>query len=58
MLRVVGIAIRYGLDGSGIEFSWGEAFCTRPNPALGSTQPPTQWAPFLFLGGKAAGAWR
>jgi hypothetical protein len=27
-------------------------------PALGSTQPPTQWVLGLFLRGKVARAWR
>ena len=51
----VGIAIRYGLDGPGFESRWGENFRTRS--VLGPTQPPIQWVPALFPGGKAAGAW-
>jgi len=26
--------------------------------AVGLTQPPIQWVPAVFPGGKAAGAWR
>ena len=53
----VGIATRYGLDGPGIESRWGRDFPHQSRPALGPTQPPVQWVPSLFLGGKAAGAW-
>jgi hypothetical protein len=53
----VGIATRYGLDGPGIESWWGRDFSQRSRPALGPTQPPIQWVPGLFPGGKAAGAW-
>jgi len=53
----VGIATRYGLDGAGLEYPWGEVFHTRPGRPWG---PPT----LLFNGyrvfpeGKTTGAWR
>ena len=53
-----GIATRYGLEGSGIEPRWEQDFPHPSRPALRSTQPPIQWVPGLFLGGKAAAAWR
>ena len=47
----VGIAIDYGLNGTGIESRWGEIF--RPSrPTLGPTQPPVQWIPDLSWGKK------
>ena len=35
----VGIAIRYGLDGPGIESRWGQDFPSPSPPALGPNQP-------------------
>ena len=42
----VGIATRYGLDGPGIESRWGRHFPHSSCPALGATQPPTDWVSF------------
>jgi hypothetical protein len=53
----VGIATRYGLDGPGIKSRCGRDFQHNDRPVLGPTQPPVQWVPGLFPGGKAAGAW-
>jgi hypothetical protein len=39
----VGIAILYGLDGTGIESRWGRDFPHPSRPALGPTQLPIQW---------------
>jgi hypothetical protein len=48
---------RYGLDGPGIESRCEQNFLQPFKPALWPTQPPIQWVPGLFPGGKAAGAW-
>jgi len=43
----VGIATRYGLEGSGIESRWRRDFPHLSRPALEPTQPPVQWVPGL-----------
>jgi len=54
---VVGIAVRNGLDGPGIEFlSWRD-FPHRPDRPWGPTHPPIQWVP-VIPGRKAVGAWQ
>jgi hypothetical protein len=54
----VSIVNRYGLNGPGIESRLGRDFPHPSRQALGATQPPIKWAPGLFTGRKAAGAWR
>jgi hypothetical protein len=51
----VGIAIRYELDGPGIECRWGRDFPHLSRPALRLTQPNGYRG---IPGCKAAGAWR
>ena len=43
----VGIAIRYGLNGQGIESRWGRDFPHPFRPSLEPTQSPVQWVPGL-----------
>ena len=50
ILRIVTGNNRYGLDGPGIEFRWGQDFPHLSRPALGPTQPPVQWVPGLSRG--------
>jgi hypothetical protein len=52
----VGKAIRYGLDGPGIESRWGKMFRTRPDWPWGP--PCLLYNGYrVFPGGKAAWAW-
>jgi hypothetical protein len=53
---VVGIAARYGLRGPKIESRWRRDFPHPSRPTLGPTQPPVQWVPDHFFGGKAVRA--
>jgi phosphoketolase len=53
----VGIATRYVLDGPGIESWWGRGFRTRPDRTW--VLPSLLYNGYrVFLGAKAAGAWR
>jgi hypothetical protein len=54
---VVGIATGYGLDdrGVGVRVPVGSRiFSTSSKPALGSTQPPSQWVPGVTRPGREA----
>ena len=55
---VVGIAIRYRLDGPGIESRWGARISLPSRSVLWLTQPPVKCVMGLFTGAKAAGVWR
>jgi hypothetical protein len=54
---VVGIAIRHGLDGLGIESRRGRDFPQPPRLALGPTQLSVEWKPGPIYGDKADRAW-
>jgi hypothetical protein len=53
MGSVVGVAIRYGLNGLGIESRLWLDFPRPSRPALRPTQPLVQWIPGPFPGGKS-----
>jgi len=47
VIKVVGIATGYGLDGPGIESRWRRDFPHTFRPALKRTHPPLEWVPGL-----------
>jgi hypothetical protein len=53
----ISIATRYELDSPGIEFRLMQAFTHPSGRALEPNQPPRQWIPVPFSGGKAAAIW-
>jgi len=54
---VHGIATRYGLDGSGIEFDGGKIFCPRPKRPWGSPSLPRN-GKRVIPRGNFVGEWR
>jgi hypothetical protein len=54
---VISVATRYGLDSPVERMPVGQDFQLKSRPALRPIQPPMQWVPGLFPGGKAAEAW-
>jgi hypothetical protein len=53
--RVVGMATRYELDGSGLELRWGRNFPPPSVPATRLTQAPVHGVQVCFLGVKWLG---
>ena len=54
----VSIAIRYGLNGPGIESRWGARFFAPVQTGSGAPPSLLYNGYRVFQGGKAAGAWR
>ena len=53
----VGIATRYGMNGSGIEYRWRARFSAPVHTGPGAYPASCTMGTGSFLGGKAAGAW-